>query len=94
MFRQLFAIIAGAALLVLGLMFSVALFAFVAVAGLIAWGYFWWKTRALRKAMAQRPSGAGSPDGDIFEGEVIIVEEQQGNTIDLLPRDTTTVPHQ
>jgi UPF0716 family protein affecting phage T7 exclusion len=88
MLRQFFAIIAGAALLVLGLMFSVALFAFIAVAGLFAWGYFWWKTRALRKVMSQRTSSAGSSSGDIFEGEVILVEEQQGSTIELLPTKT------
>jgi UPF0716 family protein affecting phage T7 exclusion len=94
MFRQLFAITAGAALLVIGFMFSVALFAFIAITGLIAWGYFWWKTRALRKVMAQRTRSKESSDGDVFEGEAVIVEEQPNYTIDLLPTDTKTAPHQ
>ena len=35
----------------LALTFSVALFAVVITVGAVAWGYFWWKTRAVRKAM-------------------------------------------
>ncbi|MDR2112609.1 MAG: hypothetical protein LBQ62_05860, partial [Candidatus Accumulibacter sp.] len=30
------------------MMFSVVLFALLALAALLFWGYFWWKTRALR----------------------------------------------
>ncbi|MGB4673506.1 MAG: hypothetical protein WBH99_06115 [Azovibrio sp.] len=33
------------ALLGLGFMFSVVLFAVLAVGGLLLWGWFWWKTR-------------------------------------------------
>lgn len=63
----------------LALTFSVALFAVVITVGAVAWGYFWWKTRAVRKAMrehmaaemeARRAAGAGTR-GLIIEGEVI-----------------------
>jgi hypothetical protein len=63
-------VVAGAALLVLGLMFSVVLLAVLVVAGLAAWAWFWWKTRELRKSMRERP-----PDGHVIDGEAVIVEE-------------------
>lgn len=66
------AVIAGMILLVLGLMFSLVILALAAVAGLAAWGWFWWKTRELRKAMQQRPA-----DGHVIEGEAIVVDEYQ-----------------
>ena len=69
----------------LALTFSVALFAVVLTVGVVVWGYLWWKTRAVRKAMrehmdarmaegASRPGGISSPAGNrglIIEGEVI-----------------------
>ena len=72
--------------LVLGFMFSLVAFAVLAVGGALAWGYFWWKTRAVRKAMrehmaaemdARRAAGAAHGRGGagtrglIIEGEVI-----------------------
>ena len=56
----------------LALTFSVALFAVVITVGAVAWGYFWWKTRAVRKAMrehmaaemeARRAAGAAHGGG-------------------------------
>ncbi|MBP9712465.1 MAG: hypothetical protein KBD60_02085 [Sterolibacterium sp.] len=41
------------ALLGLGLMFSFILFAVLAVVGVLVGGWFWWKTRALRRELAQ-----------------------------------------
>lgn len=70
----------------LALTFSVALFAVVITVGAVAWGYFWWKTRAVRKAMREhmaaemeaRRAAGGAPGGSgagtrglIIEGEVI-----------------------
>lgn len=70
------AFLAGAILLALGLMFSLVLVAFIAIAGLVAWGYFWWKTRALRKAMREQASGqTENGSGQVFEGEAVVVEE-------------------
>lgn len=45
---------AGAVLLVAALMFSVVIFAFALAAGLMAWGYVWWKTREVRRQMREQ----------------------------------------
>ncbi len=85
---KLLAFIAGATLLVLGFMFSVVLLAVVAVVVLCVWGYFWWKTRELRRVLreqqAGRASAPGAPDapstprgGQIIEGEAVLVEEHE-----------------
>jgi UPF0716 family protein affecting phage T7 exclusion len=74
---KLLTLIAGVILLVLGFMFSVVLVAIIAVAGLVAGGYFWWKTRKLRQAVRQHP-----PGGRVIDGEVIVVDDfpdQDGN---------------
>ena len=73
-FGRLVAVVVGAGLLVLGLMFSVVLIVAAAIAGLVIWGWFWWKTRALRRQMRERmdmPFGHVQPEGRIIEGEVI-----------------------
>jgi membrane protein implicated in regulation of membrane protease activity len=76
---------AGAVLLIAALMFSVVIFAFALAAGLLVWGWVWWKTREVRRQMreqmeAQRmeqPYGGeaqpndAAPGGRIIEGEVI-----------------------
>lgn len=69
---RILAALAGVILLVVGFMFSLVLLAVLAVAGLVGLGWFWWKTRALRKAMKQRPA-----DGHVIEGEAIEVEDIQ-----------------
>ncbi len=53
-------------MLVLAFMFSLVIFAALAVIALLAGSYLWWKTRALRRQMRERPRG-----GRIIEGEVI-----------------------
>lgn len=71
-----FALLAGAILLVLGFMFSLVLVAFIAIAALAALGYFWWKTRTLRKTMREQAHGhASAGTGQVFEGEAVVVEE-------------------
>lgn len=69
---RILAAVTGLILLVVGLMFSLVLLAVLAVAGLVGLGWFWWKTRALRKTMKQRPA-----DGHVIEGEAIVVEDIQ-----------------
>jgi len=76
--------VAGA-LLVLALTFSLLVFAVLALAGLLVWGWLWWKMRALRR---QAASGAGPAeawsaderrppaDGYVIEGEVVRVSEE------------------
>lgn len=66
------AVIVGVVFFAVVLMFSVVLFAVALTAGAAAWAYFWWKTRAVRKAMRDHP-----PGGMVIEGEVI--REVDGN---------------
>ena len=74
-----------AGVFMLALTFSVAFFAVLLTAGVAIWGWVWWKTRALRKAMraqmdaqaaargarAEGYGPAGGNRGLIIEGEVI-----------------------
>jgi hypothetical protein len=90
---KLLALLVGAMLLVLGFMFSVVILAAVVVVGLAAFGWFWWKTRELRKVLreqaeaqaAQAAYGPAPADGEIIEGEAIVVEEVRRER-DSLPR--------
>ncbi len=68
--KKILALMAGVILLVAGFMFSLVILAFFLVIGFAVLSYFWWKTRALRKAMKQRP-----PDGHVIDGEAIVVDE-------------------
>jgi hypothetical protein len=81
------------AVLVIGavMMGAVVLFAVTVVAALVFWAYFWWKTRALRRALREqaqtqefRPFGGdGNASGhvpgnaEIIEGEAVRVEEDR-----------------
>lgn len=73
---KLFATLLTAALLVLGFMFSVVVLAVVAVLGVLGFGYFWWKTRALRRAIREQQMNPRqyTPD-NVIEGEATVVRE-------------------
>jgi len=58
--------VTGAALLVVGLMFSLLVFALAATAAGLILGYLWWMTREQRRQMREYPSG-----GRVIEGELI-----------------------
>ena len=76
---QVAALAGGAILLLLGIMFSVVLLAVFAVAALVLGAWFFWKTRHLRKAMRDAGAVQSPPaDGDVIEGEAVIVEESRG----------------
>jgi Flp pilus assembly protein TadB len=82
--RSLVARIAGVVLAVLAigaaLMFSVVILAGLALAGLTFWGWFWWKTRALRRTMREqmRARGCETPNrADVIEGEAVRVDEDR-----------------
>ena len=84
---QLLTVIGGALVLGAAFMFSLVFFAVLAIAGLIFWLYFMWKTRALRRQMreqmdvqmdAQASGPASSPaSGDIIEGEAVRVVDER-----------------
>ncbi len=61
-------VVIGAVALVFALLFSVALFVALAVVGLGAFGYLWWKTRAVRRAMREQQQSQG---GRIIESTEI-----------------------
>jgi hypothetical protein len=82
---QVLTAIGGLLLLAVAFMFSLVFFAFVAVAGLLFWVYFWWKTRALRQQLRDRmdeqaragafgpPVSAPAAGGEVIEGESVRV---------------------
>ena len=75
MFRKLFALVAGTTLLVLGFMFSLVLFAVLAVLALALGSYLAWKTRKLRKAMREQAAHQQAASGQVIDGEAVVIEE-------------------
>ncbi len=47
------------------------LFVYIAIGAVFVFGYFWWKTRNLRKQIRSSPPQQSPQDGLIIEGEVI-----------------------
>lgn len=68
--EKLLAFVLSAGLVVLAVMFSLAALAVVAIAGLVFAGWFWWKTRALRRQVKETTASAYR-SGHIIEGEVV-----------------------
>lgn len=86
---QALALIAGVILLVLGFMFSLVLLAVFVAVGLMLGAWFFWKTRHLRKAMREAGAMRNPPaDGDVIEGEAVIVEEYRVSETAVLPDDS------
>ncbi len=82
------ALVTGAILLALGFMFSIVVVAVVAVVGLAVGAWFFWKTRHLRKAMREAgPMRRPAPDGEVIEGEAVVVDEFRVGEIQVLPDD-------
>jgi hypothetical protein len=84
--RKVAVAVVGAALLVLGIAFSVVFFAVALVVGAVAWGYVAWKTRAVRREMRARMEEAASDPmrgeaprdtarGRVIEGEAVTVPD-------------------
>ena len=76
---KVLALLGGAALLVLGFMFSLLLVAFAIAAAAVVWGYLWWKTRELRRRLREQvPADAARPDtadGSVFDGEAVRIDD-------------------
>lgn len=80
LWKKIVAVVAAGGVFVLALMFSVVLFAVVLTVGLAVWGWFWWKTRDLRKQMREQraqggPRSPGARPGDVPPGVVVIEGE-------------------
>lgn len=73
--RKLVAATLGAVVLVGAFMLSVVVLAVVAVVGLIGGAWLWWRTRELRKRVAQRVAeqmrAREQAEGRVIEGEVL-----------------------
>ncbi len=86
-FARVLTAIVGVVVLIGAAMFSLVFLAVIAVAGLIFWIYFWWKTRAIRtqieqqmRAQAQYRSAdpqaaAPASQGDVIDGEAVRIVE-------------------
>jgi len=86
---QALALVAAAILLVLGFMFSVVLLAVFVIVGIALGAWFFWKTRHVRKVMREAGAMRNPPaDGDVIEGEAVIVEEYRGSETAALPDDS------
>ena len=77
------AFVVTATLIVFGLMFSVLLLAVIVTVGAVAFGYLWYKTRALRRQMREntRAMNGAANDADAFRDEVIKGEIIEGEVI-------------
>lgn len=74
LFARILAFLLSAALIVAGVMFSLVFLAIAAVAGLLLGGWFWWKTRALRRDMrafndSLQTAASEADAGAVIEGE-------------------------
>jgi hypothetical protein len=69
--QKIVATLLGLTALVVCVLVSVVVLPVVAIAGLIGFGYVYWKTRALRKAMAEVVRDHG-----VIEGEAVVIREQ------------------
>lgn len=87
--KQILALVTGVILLVLGFMFSLALLAVFVVVGLTLGAWFFWRTRHLRKAMREAGAMKNPPtNGEVIEGEAVVVEEYRVSETPVLPDDT------
>ena len=79
----------GVIALIGAFMFSAVVFVVVAIVALAFWGWFWWKTRALRRQMQEqmsetmaepmRESPFRSPanESNVIDGEAVRVEDER-----------------
>ncbi len=88
LFARIVGVVVGVIALGLALMFSAVVFVVLAVAGLALWGYFWWRTRALRRQMQEQmermqqqgfepPFRQPAADENVIDGEAVRVDEDR-----------------
>ena len=78
---RVLSLVAGAVLLFFLFTLSLLFFALLVAGGIMVWGYFWWKTRKLRKQMREQ-----APGGIVIEGEAIR-EHESDQRVELVEHD-------
>lgn len=92
---KLLSLVVAAGVLALGFMFSLVIIPVLLVTGLAAWAYLRWKFRQLQKAMAAQMddpafaqqwqgSDGATGQGEVIEGEVVVVREGQETVQEIL----------
>lgn len=79
----------GVIALIGAFMFSAVVFVAVAIVALAFWGWFWWKTRALRRQMQEQmneqmrepmresPFRSPADESDVIDGEAVRVDDER-----------------
>ena len=88
--ERIVGVLLGVVALGVTLFFSAVVFIILAIAGLAVWGYFWWKTRALRRQMQEqmRAQGGEAPYRDVphdegaIEGEAVRLDDDHDRPAD------------
>ena len=90
LFRKVAVVVAAVLVIGVALLFSVVLLAVLLTVGVVAGGYVWWRTRALRKQLREqveamlaraRATSAPQDQADVIEGEF----SRMGRPADELP---------
>ncbi len=99
MLEKVLTVLVGSLVLVAAFMFSLVILAVAVVLGLMIWGYFWWKTREIRKVMREQreqqqsqPRQQPAPGGHVIEGEAIVVEEVHEQSHHSKPQHRSSPP--
>lgn len=99
MLEKVLTVLVGSLVLVAAFMFSLVILAVAVVVGLMIWGYFWWKTREIRKVMREQREQHQSQTrqqpqqgGNVIEGEAIVVDEVHERTQDAKPQHQSIPP--
>lgn len=77
--------VVGVLVLIGAFMFSAVVFVAVAIVALAFWGWFWWKTRALRRQMQEQmrepmrdsPFRAPADESNVIDGEAVRVDDER-----------------
>ena len=79
----------GVIALIGAFMFSAVVFVAVAIVALVFWGWFWWKTRALRRQMQEQmneqmreprresPFRSPADESSVIDGEAVRVDDER-----------------
>lgn len=81
--------VVGVLVLIGAFMFSAVVFVAVAIVALAFWGWFWWKTRALRRQMQEQmheqmreptresPYRSPADEPNVIDGEAVRVDDER-----------------